>query len=148
MKVILLQDVPKVGRKFDVKEVAEGYAKNFLFAKNVAKPATPEALEWLELQKDIVAQKAEDDLKHMQDLASGLDDLEVSMAVKVGEEGQLFESINAQKIADRLKEMGYDIKKNQVGLEDPIKEAGEFPVKITLEHNLEADIRVIITEES
>lgn len=147
MKVILLQDVAKVGKKFEVKEAADGYARNFLFARNLAKKATPEALEWLKMQKELIATKVEEELKNVQDLASSLDDLEVPIAVKVGEEGQLFESINAQKIAERLKEMGHEVKKNQIKLENPLKETGEFLVKIGLEHNLEAEIRVIVTEE-
>jgi len=147
MKVILLKDVPKIGKRFDVKEVAEGHARNFLIARNLAKPATPEALEWLNMQKELLETKAEEDLKGMQELASSLDDLEVPLPVKVGEEGQLFESINAQKVADRLKELGYNVKKSQLKLEEPIREVGEFPVKIELDHNLEAEIRLIITEE-
>ncbi len=147
MKVILLQSVDKIGKKFEVKEVADGYARNFLLARNLGKKATPEALEWLEMQRELISTKAEEELKNTQDLASSLDDLEVPILVKVGEEGQLFESINAQKIAERLKEMGHELKKNQIKLEDPIKETGEFLVKIALEHNLEAEIRVIITEE-
>ena len=147
MKVILLQDVEKVGKKFEVKEAADGYARNFLFARNLAKKATPQALEWLAMQKELLLKKAEEELKETQDLASSLDDLEVPIAVKVGEEGQLFESINAQKIAERLKEMGHEVKKGQVKLENPLKETGEFLVKIALEHNLEAEIRVIVTEE-
>ena len=147
MKVILLQDVEKVGKKFDVKEVASGYARNFLLARNLAKQATPEALERLEMQKELLSQKSEEELKRAQELASGLDDLEVPLQVKVGEEGQLFESINAQKISERLREMGYDVKKSQIKLKEPLKETGEFPVKIVLDHNLEAEIRVIITEE-
>ena len=147
MKVILLQDVERVGKKFEVKEAAAGYARNFLFARNLAKKATPEALEWLEMQKELVLKKTEEELKNTQDLASSLDDLEVPITVKVGEEGQLFESINAQKIAERLKEMGHEVKKSQIKLENPLKETGEFLVKIVLEHNLEAEIRVIVTEE-
>ena len=58
------------------------------------------------------------------------------------------ESIGAQKIADTIKAMGFTIKKEQIQLEEPLKETGEFPVKVNLEHNLEAEIRVIITEES
>ncbi len=146
MRVILLQDVEKVGKKFETKEVADGYARNFLLARNLAKKASPEVLEWAEMQKELGEQKAEEELKKIQELASNLDDLEVPIAVKVGEEGQLFESIGAQKIVDRLKEMGYEVKKNQIKLEEPLKETGEFPVKIVLEHNLEAEIRVIITE--
>jgi large subunit ribosomal protein L9 len=68
------------------------------------------------------------------------------MPVKVGDEGQLFESINVQKIAEKLKESGFEIKKIQIDLKEPIKEVGEFPVKIKLDHNLEAEINVIISE--
>lgn len=147
MKVILLQDVDNLGKKFEVKEVAAGYARNYLFPNNLAKPATPETLEWLQVQKDILEKKAEEHLKGVQEMATGLDDLEVVMVLKVGEEGQLFESVNSQKIADRLKELGYEVKKSQVQLAESIKELGEFPVKITFDHNLEATIRLIITEE-
>jgi len=62
MKIILLKDVDKVGKQFEVKEVKEGYARNFLIAKGLAKPATEEALKWLEVQKEIKEKKAEDEL--------------------------------------------------------------------------------------
>lgn len=148
MKVILLQDIPKLGRKFEVKEVADGHAANRLIPEGLVKPATKEALEWLEMQKELAQKAAEESLQTSQQLASQLDDMEVSLPVKVGEEGQLFEGVNAQKIAERLKELGYNVKKSQVKLEEPIRELGEFPVKISFEHNLEAEIRLIITEES
>ena len=93
MKVILLQDVDKVGKKFEIKTVADGYARNFLFPRDLAKQATPETIEWLEMQKELLATKSEEELKRVQGLASGLDDLEVPIAVKVGEEGQLFDFI-------------------------------------------------------
>ncbi|MBI4123151.1 MAG: 50S ribosomal protein L9 [Parcubacteria group bacterium] len=146
MKVILLQDVKNLGKKYEVKDVADGYARNLLFPKNVVREATPETLEWLAMQKEILAAKAEESLKHIQDTASSLDGLEVVIAVKVGDSGQLFENITSQKIAERLKEMGFEVKKNQVQLEVPIKELGEFPVKVRLDHNLEAELRVIISE--
>ena len=147
MKVILLQDVPKLGKKLEVKEVADGHAQNHLIPKGLVKPATKEALEWVEMQKELVGKGAEESLAKSQEMASQLDDREVQLSMKVGEEGQLFESVNAQKIADRLKEMGYDVKKSQVKLEESLKELGEFPVKLGFEHNLEAEIRVIIAEQ-
>lgn len=148
MKVILLEDIENIGKKFELKEVADGHARNFLIPRGLVKKATREALKWLETQKEVVAQKAEQELKAIQDLASSLDDVEVPIQVKVGEEGQLFESIPSQKIAERLKEMGFDVKKSQIRLEEPLKELGEFPVKITFDHNLEAEIRVIVSEET
>jgi large subunit ribosomal protein L9 len=147
MKVIFLQDVEKMGKKHEVKEVKNGYARNFLLPQGLAKEATKEALAWLETQKDIESKKAEEELKGVQDVASSIDDQEVVMPVKINEEGGLFESINAQKISEKLKEMGFEVKKSQIELPEPIKELGEFPVKIKFEHNLEAEIKVIVTEE-
>ena len=147
MRVVLLQDVENLGKKYDVKEVADGYARNFLIPKGLAKPLTEDALKWLEVQKEIEAKKAEEELKKVQEIASAIDGQEIIMPVKIGEENQLFESITNQKIAEKLKELGFDVKKNQIDLPEPIKEIGEFPVKIKFEHNLEAEIRVIVIEE-
>jgi len=147
MKVILLQDIADLGKKYEVKEVKNGHARNFLIPQGLVKPATKENLKWLESQKKAEETIAEDELKKAQGLASNIDGLEVPNSIKVGEDGQLFESINSQKIAEKLKEMGFDIKKSQVVLENPIKELGEFSVKITLEHNLEAEITLIVSQE-
>ena len=147
MKVILLQDVPKLGKKFEVKEVADGHAQNRLIPEGLVKPATKEALEWVEMQKELVEKVAEESLTKSQEMASQLGSMEVQLSMKVGEEGQLFEAVNAQKISDRLKEMGYNIKKSQVKLEEPLKELGEFTVKLSFEHNLETEIRIIIAEQ-
>jgi large subunit ribosomal protein L9 len=156
MKVILLKDVENLGKKYDVKEVADGYAKNFLFPKKLAKPATEKNLKWLELKKQIEEKKAEEELKKVQETASLVDGQELIFPVKVGDKGQLFESITAQKIAeklnqkigDKLKEFGIQIKKTQIELPNPIKEIGEFEVKVKFEHNLEAEVKVIVVEEN
>ena len=147
MKVILLEDVEKLGKKYDIKDVKDGYARNFLIPKKLAKKATKDVLKWLETQKESIEKIAEEDLKKAGDLASRLDGLELTIAVKIGEEGQLFESINNQKISEKMKEMGFEVKKSQVNLEKPIKELGEFPAKINLDHNLEVEIKLIIAEE-
>jgi large subunit ribosomal protein L9 len=147
MKVILLKDVPDVGKKYELKEFKNGYARNFLIQKGLAKAATKEVLAWAEMQKEIAEKKSEDDLKKIQEKASTIDGQEVIIPVKVGDENQLFESIGAQKIAEKMKEIGFEVKKNQIMLEKPIKELGEFPVKIKFEHNLEAEVTVIISGE-
>lgn len=147
MKVILLEDVERVGKKYEIKEVKNGYARNFLIAKGLAKPATKEALEWLDSQKEIETKKAEEELKKAQGIASAIDGQEIVIPVKTGEEDQLFESITVQRISEKLKELGFDVKKGQIGLAEPIRELGEFPIKIRFEHNLEAEIKIIVTEE-
>jgi large subunit ribosomal protein L9 len=147
MKVILLQDVDGLGKKYEVKDVKDGYARNLLLPEKMARAATKEALKWLADQKEVIDKEAEEDLKKVQALASALDGLEINIEVKVGEEGQLFESINSQKIIEKLKEMGFEVKKSQVKLESPIKELGEFPISISLAHNMEAEVKVIISAE-
>ncbi len=147
MKIILLQDVENIGKKYEVKEVKDGYARNFLIPQGLIKPATKENLKWLEKQKKLESLKAEEDLKMAQELASRLDGTELNIAVKVGKNNQLFESVTSQLIMEKLKEAGFNIKKKQIALEKPIKELGEFPVKIVLDHNLEAEIIVIVSEE-
>lgn len=143
-----MEDVEDVGKKFDVKEVKDGHARNLLIPNKLAKPATKQNLKWLEIQKEALEKVAEEDLNKWEALASKIDGLEVPIAVKVGKEEELFESINAQKIAEKLKEMGYNVKKTHIKLEDPIKSIGEFPVKVNLDHNLEAEIKVIISAET
>jgi large subunit ribosomal protein L9 len=144
MKVILLKDIEKLGKKYEVKTVSDGYARNFLIPRGLAKPATKELIKWAEKQRELEEKRAEEELKKIQKLASQLDGQEIEFVVKMGKEGQLFESINQIKIAKKLKEMGFEIKKNQVVLDEPIKEVGEFPVKIALDQGLEAEIRVIV----
>ena len=96
------------------------------------------------LQHNIVL---EEDLKKYQALATQLDGLEVPFALKVGEHGELFESINPAKIVEKLKEMGFEVKKSHITLEAPIKGLGEYPVKIMLDHNLEAEVKLVVVEE-
>ena len=147
MKIILLQDIDNLGKKYEIKEVADGYARNFLIPKGLAKPATKENLKWLESQKEIEVKKAEEELKKVEAVATNIDGQEIIILVKVGAEGQLFESITSQKIYEKLKELGFEIKKSQIDLPEPIKELGEYPVKIKFEHNLEAEIKIIVVEE-
>lgn len=148
MKVVLLEDVEKLGKKYEVKEVQDGYARNFLIPKGLVQIATEEALEWAQDQLALENEKAAQELERTGKLASGMDGLEVEISVKVGDKGQLFEKISAQKIMARLKELGYDVKKNQIELSQDIEELGEFDVKVKFEHNLEVQIKVIVSEET
>ncbi|MDD2731746.1 MAG: 50S ribosomal protein L9 [Candidatus Pacebacteria bacterium] len=147
MKVILLEDIENIGKKYEIKEVKNGYARNFLIPKGLVKPITEQSLKWLEVQKELMEKKAEEDLKHVEEIVSKIDGMEVIIPVKIGDKDQLFEKIGSQKVSEKLKELGFEIKKSQIELENPIEEIGEFPVKVKFEHNLEAEIKVIITEE-
>ena len=147
MKVILLQDIEKIGKKHEVKEIKDGYVRNLLIPKGLVKVATNDALKWLEAQKETETKKSEEELKKIQFLATGVDGVEVVIPVKVGEQDQLFEKVNVQRISEKLKEMGFEVKKSQIDLPEPLQSSGEFPVKIKFEHNLEAEITVVVVEE-
>lgn len=144
MKIILLQDIDGLGKKYDVKTVKDGYAGNFLIPRGLVKPATKSALLELDTLKQRELKKAEKQLVESQRWASELDGQEIEFLVKSGEDHQLFSAITSLKIAKKLREMGFNIKKTQIVLPKPIKELGEFPVKINLEHQLEAKITLIV----
>jgi len=147
MKVILLQDIEKLGKKFEVKEVADGFAKNHLLPKKMVQPATKNALIWAQTQREIAAKSEEKELIEIQKKVSALDGREFVMEVKTGEKDQLFESVNSSKIAELLKENGIDADKKQIDLKEPIKELGDWQVKINFPHNLEAEIKITVAAE-
>ncbi len=146
MKVILLEDVEKVGKQYEVKEVADGFARNFLFPKELAKVATNEAVEWANDLRALEDEKAAKELEKVGDTASELEGIEVEIMVKVGDKGQLFEKIDTKDVAEKLKEMGYEVTKKQVEME-PIEDLGEYEAKVEFKHGLEAEIKVIVSEE-
>ena len=147
MRIILLQDIDELGKKYEVKEVKNGYARNFLLPNKMAKLATKKDLDQLEKQKEAEELKSEEELKVIQKTASIIEGQEITISVKVGEQDQLFESITPQKISEDAKKLGFNIKKDQIELTEPIKELGEFPIKIKFEHNLEAEIKIIVTKK-
>ena len=147
MKVILLQDIEKLGKKFEVKEVADGFAKNHLLPKKMVQPATKNALIWAQTQREIAAKNEEKELIEIQKKVSALDGREFVMKVKTGEKDQLFESVNSSKIAELLKENGINADKKQIDLKEPIKELGDWRVKINFPHNLEAEIKITVAAE-
>jgi len=147
MKVILLKNIKNLGQKYEIKTVKDGYARNYLIPKGLAIPATKEKIEWALKQQEVYAKKAEEKLKKVQEMAERLDGQEIIFSVKVGEKDQLFENINSAKIAQKLKEMGFEVKKNQVILEEPIKELGEYQIKLALEEGLEPQITVVVVAE-
>jgi len=148
MRVIILQDVENLGKQGDVKEVADGYARNFLLPNKLAKLATDTALEELEKIKGLEVKKAEEALKHTQEIVSQIDGQEIEILVKGKETGEIYGSVTPFKISQALKKKGFDIKKTQVIIKEPIKKIGEYPVIINFDHGLEAEIKAIVAEES
>lgn len=147
MKIILLRDVAKVGRKNEIKEVADGYARNFLLANDLAKPATDLAIKEWENNQETIKKQAEEDLKKEETVIAALDGQEFEIKAKADENGKLYGSITAVKIAKMLKEHNFEVAKEQIKLVESLKEIGEYDVLVEMSHGLEAKIKIVILSE-
>lgn len=144
MKVVLSAKVPQLGERGDVCNVADGYARNFLFPQKLAESATPQAIERSEQERAATKKRAEWELHDIQQLATRLDGYELETEASVSEAGTLYASVGAQKVAQLLKERGFSIKKTQVAME-PIKTPGEYKATIRFNHGLEVEISIVVT---
>lgn len=143
MKVVLLQKVPDLGNLDEIKEVADGYARNFLFPKHLAVQASAQVLAQRSAKHKRLAKEVENELHTEQSLAARVDGLEIEIKEKASDKGQLYAAVTATRIANELKKMGLAVNKEQI-IGGPFKEAGEYPVKIKFRHNLEVEITVIV----
>lgn len=141
MKVVLLQEVKGLGKMDEIKEVSEGYARNFLFPKHLAVIAKEKALKELNEKKMRQSKEAEHDLKMQQDLAARIDGMEINIKEKASEGGALYASIGHAKIMQELGKRGFKLDRKQLE-NKTIKKAGEYPIKVKLHHGLEAEITV------
>lgn len=133
MKVLFLKDVPKIGKKYEVKEVADGYARNFLLPRKMAELATKETVERVAKKKDELAEmkKVDDDLL-MRNLKA-LTDLVVTIEGKANEKGHLFAAIHKEEIVSKIHdEARLQIPSEYIHLEKPIKETGEHTISFTM----------------
>jgi len=145
MKIILLQDIKGLGRKFDIKQAKDGYARNFLLPRGLAKIATEQVIKELETQK-AAWQKEEHETKNkLETLAKELSGQEFKFMVKIGKKGEVFGSINK---ADIKKAIATLISSNniEINLEKPIKKLGEHQVEINLGKEVKTLIKVIIEQ--
>lgn len=145
MKVILQQEVKKMGKKGDVIEVSEGYARNYLLPRKLAVPATNANMNAVKLQKAAEERKQQRILEEAQVLGAQMAKIEVSIAAKTGEGGKLFGSVTGKDIADALKaKHNIDIDKRKIELKDTIKSLGTYPVTIKLHPEVSTQIKVHI----
>ena len=147
MKVLLEQDVKGTGKKGDVVNVSDGYARNFLFPKKLAAPADSSAINAAAIQKSAAAhRKFEAGVKARED-AKKLDGTVVTINAKVGDGGKLFGAVTGKEVAAALKEQkSFEIDKKKIALSDTIKTTGEYTARITLFENTFAEINVIVKE--
>jgi len=147
MKVILQKDIPSLGDAGDIKEVAEGFARNYLLPKKLVIVANESSKRAIDHQMKLIKIKKDKRKKTSEQLAASMSDVEVTISAKVGEEGKLFGSITSMDIAKQLKDKGFDIDKRKILLDTPIKSEGEFKIAIKLEEGLTATVKVIVVKE-
>lgn len=128
MKVILKQDVKGTGKKGDILDVSDGFAKNFLLKKGLAEQASSVAVNSLKIQKEAEARRRAEEIAAIRELAKKMDKAQVQVAIKCGENGKVFGSVTSKEIAARLAELGYDVDKKKILLKDPIKTVGDYAV--------------------
>ena len=143
MQIILLEDVKALGKKGEIVNVSDGYARNFILPKKVGLEATPKNLNDLKLQKAAQAKKEQEILEQAQQLKKELEEKSIQLKIKAGEGGRTFGSVSTKEIAVALKEqLGYDIDKKKLQLNDPIKNMGTYTVPVKLHPKVTAELKV------
>ena len=143
MKVLLKADVKGSGKAGDVVEVADGYGRNFLIKKGLAVMATASNVNEAQQKKEAAAFHRAEEVKALKELAAQLNGKNVTVKIKVGENGKVFGSVTSVHVAETLAAMGFDIDKKKIKM-DPIKSVGSTTAEIRLMENVTAKITVTV----
>jgi len=148
MKVLLIKDVKSLGKAGEVKEVKDGYGKNFLIGKGFAKAATPEILAQHKAEQERMAAELEAEIKALKEMAEKLDKAEIIITKKVGDNGHLFGAITKDEVATALKEQhSIEIDKKHITDKTAIKTIGEHDLDLKLGHGIHATLHVDVQGE-
>ena len=147
MKVILLQDVKGQGKKGEVVDVNEGYARNFLIKKGLAEVATAAKLNDLSMKKSAADFHRAEEIKAMQELAKEIRGKSFTVKIKAGQGGKVFGSVTGANISDAMSSAGYDVDKRKIALDAPIKNLGVYDVNLKLLEGISSKIKVTVESE-
>lgn len=146
MKVILLEDVKSLGKKGDVVNVSDGYARNYILPRKLGAEANAKNLNDLRLKKEREERIAKQQLDQAKELAEKLGSVGLELSVRAGENGKVFGSVSTKEIAAALKEQyGLEVDKKKIQLDEPIKEIGLHEVDVRLHKDVTATIKVRVT---
>ncbi len=149
MKVILLEDVKSLGKKGEIVNVNDGYARNYILPKKLGLEANSKNLNDLKLQKSNQERIAKENLEAARELAGELEKGQIELSIKVGEGGKSFGSISGKEIAAAVKEqMNLDVDKKKIQLKEVVKTLGEHQVPIKLHPQVTAQLKLIVKEEA
>jgi large subunit ribosomal protein L9 len=144
VKLILREEVPKLGHAGDVVSVKPGYARNYLIPQGLATHASEGRLAQVEHDKRQIAERVEREKKLQESLRDRIQSLTLEVEAQAGEGGKLFGSVTAMQIAELLAEKGVEVDRRRVALSGPIKEVGEHTVPIRLHRDVEAEVKVVV----
>ena len=147
MKVLLIKDVPNLGKAGEVKEVKDGYGKNFLIARGFAKLATPDVIEAWEKEQAKKAQEEAKEIERLNALKEKIESTKLIIRHKAGANGALFGAITNKEVAEALQEKGIEIDKKHIDIHPPIKQAGEYEIDIKLGHGIHAKLDLVVEAE-
>jgi len=147
MQLILLENVPSLGKAGDLVKVSDGYGRNYLIPQKKAVLATEKSLKVIEHQKRQVQQRMEKTKKDAEKMAKQIEKLSCTFAKTVGESGKLFGSVTSMDIENYLKENGIEVDRKKISLEEPIKNLGMFTVPIKLHPEVAAHLKVWVVQE-
>ena len=148
MKLILLQDVKGQGKKGEIIEASDGYARNFLMPRKLAAPATADVLNAKKIADEATQRRMRLEKEAAEKLAKELKDLPVHIKAKAGSGGKLFGSVTAKEIAEEIKKQHQvDVQKNKIVLEETIKNFGTYEVKVKLYPEVTGTLRVVVEEQ-
>ena len=142
MKVILLADVKGTGKKGEIKEVSDGYARNMLIKKGLAKEATAVEVNSLKIKNQAEEFHRQEEIKRLTEMAKQLSGSVISCKVKAGEKGRIFGSVTSQEIANALCEQGYQVEKRMIVLNETIKNVGVYKIEVKLMAGISAKVSV------
>jgi large subunit ribosomal protein L9 len=148
MKIIFLEDVRNVAKKFDIKDVSDGYARNFLFPNKLAEPATPAAIKKLDALKAERDKNEADLLARLHEIAKKINGTKIEFFVKTDKSGAVFGSVNKESILKALREHEFvRTERIDIDLKYPLKELGEYAVPLDLKKGVTATLKVLIAKE-
>ena len=147
MQLILLEEIPSLGKAGDLVKVSDGYGRNYLLPKKKAVLATEKSLKVIEHQQRQVQKRMEKMKKDAQKMAQQIEQLSCTLLKTVGESGKLFGSVTSMDLETYLKENGFEVDRKKIALEEPIKNVGMFTVPIKLHPEITAHLKVWVVQE-
>ncbi len=147
MKVILKQDVEKLGRRGDVVNVAPGFGRNYLIPRKMALAVTATNLKSIEIERQSLKKKVEIERKSFQSLVEKLNQVSLTFTRRAGDKDVIFGSVSAGDVKEALDGLGYDIDKKKILLDEPIKRLGNFTVPVKISTDDRAEVKIVVARE-